>query len=120
MDVYVSYWVTLVVCMSTLSLEVAGSIYSLCPVAFWPASHSGGEHYSTQRHAFMTCALQARRPPDNVVTLDNYASVILVAPICQFLEWLRNSVPCNSSVTSANGVRFRSTQIGRAHGKLPT
>ena len=79
----ISYWVSLVECMLAISLGVSGSIYYLCPVAFWPASHSGGEHYSTQCHVFMTCVFQARRPPDNVVILDIGASVILVAPICQ-------------------------------------
>ena len=42
--------------------------------SFWPASHSGGEDYSTHGRAFMMRARQARRPPDDVVILDNGAS----------------------------------------------
>ena len=51
--VFISYWVRLVVCLSALSLGVAGSIYWLCTVVSWPASHSGGEYYSTQGYSFM-------------------------------------------------------------------
>jgi hypothetical protein len=87
--VFISYWVSLVVCLSALSLGDAGSIYWLCTVALWPASHSGGEHHGASR---------------------TYLSVF---------KWLRNPVPCNGSVTSANGVRSRSTHIGSL-GKLPT
>ena len=113
--VFISYWASLVVCMSALSLRVAGSIYELCTVVFWPASHSGGEDYSTHGRAFMMRARQARRPPDDVVILDNGASRTYLS----VFKWLRNPVPCNGSVTSANGVRSRPTHIGSL-GKLPT
>ena len=98
--------VSLVVCMSALSLGVAGSIYWLCTVAFWPASHSGGEHYSTQGYSFMMRARKARTS-DDVVILDNRASRTYLS----VFKWLQNPVPCNGSVTSANGVRSRSTHI---------
>jgi hypothetical protein len=100
--------------MSALSLGVAGSIFCLCTVAFWPASHSGGEHYSTQGYSFMMRARKAR-PSDDVVTLDNGASRTYLS----VFKWLRNPVQWNGSVTSANGVRSRSTHIGSL-GKLPT
>jgi hypothetical protein len=88
--------------MSDLSLGVTDSIDWLCTVAFWPASHSEGEHYSTHGHAFMMHAFQARHT-DDVVILDNGASRTYLS----VFEWLQNPVPCNGSVTSENGVRFR-------------
>jgi Integrase core domain len=105
---------SLVVWLSALILSAAGLIYWLCTGAFWPASHSAGETDSTQCHAYMMQAPQTR-PPNDFVKLDNAASGTYLS----VFKLLRNPVPCDGLVTSANGVRSRSTHVGSL-GKLPT
>ena len=104
----------MVVSLTTCTLSVAGSIHWLCTVVFLPAAHAGGETYSAKCYALMMRARNAHKV-DDVIILDNGASRTYLS----IFEWLTNPMPCNGTVTSANGVKSRSTYIGSL-GKLPT
>jgi len=109
-----SYWLGMAVLLAACTFTIAGSIHWLYTVVFWPAPHAGGETYSAKWYALMMRARNARNV-DDVIILDNGASRTYLS----IFEWLTNPMPCNGTVTSANGVKSRSTHIGSL-GKLPT